>query len=53
MSQANEGAQARVEYTGAGLSLVDSTLNLTGVKLVMQSDVRQPPVYRVRQAFST
>lgn len=45
-SQANEGSQARVQNSGAGQSRVDSTLNLTGVKLVMQSDVREPPVYR-------
>ena len=43
-SQADEGA--RVKNSGAGQALVDSTLNLTGVKLVMQSDVREPPVYR-------
>lgn len=45
-SQTNEGSQVRVQNPGTGQSLVDSTLNLTGVKLVMQSDVREPPVYR-------
>lgn len=43
-SPVDEGA--RVQNSGAGQVLVDSTLNLTGVKLVMQSDVREPPVYR-------
>lgn len=45
-SQKNEGSQVRVQNPGTGQLLVDSTLNLTGVKFVMQSDVREPPIYR-------
>lgn len=45
-SQINEDSQVQVQNPGTGQSFVDSTLNLTGVKLVMQSDVREPPVYR-------
>ena len=45
-NQTHEGSQVRVQNPGTGQAHVDSTLNLTGVKLVMQSDVREPPVYR-------
>ena len=35
------------ESTGAGQSFSGTApLNLTGVRLVMQSDVRQPPIFR-------
>ena len=40
----DEGAQ--VQNSGAGQTFTDSALNLTGVKLVMQSDVRESPVFK-------
>ena len=50
VSQANEGAQARVENSGAGQSFVDSTLNLTHPSPLYTSCVQRG---WVRQAFGT
>lgn len=42
-----EGWGAHAQSIGAGQPITDSSsLNLTGVKLVMQSDVREPPCFR-------